>query len=135
MNFSAVNFLAVFVVAILHMVLGFLWYGPLFSKPWTKLMGMTEEQLRQANPNPAIYMIPFIGALVSAYVLALLIGSLGLTGPASGAGVGLLMGLGIFAPPFAANSVFGGKSFKLFLIDAGYPVISFVIMGAILGVW
>ena len=33
MNFTAVNFLAILVAAIAHMVVGFLWYGPLFSKP------------------------------------------------------------------------------------------------------
>lgn len=36
-----VNYLAILVAAVLSMVLGFLWYGPLFGKEWTKLMGVT----------------------------------------------------------------------------------------------
>ena len=33
------------------------------------------------------------------------------------------------------NYLFARKSFRLFLIDSGYFVVFFVVMGAILGAW
>ncbi|MBI3341870.1 DUF1761 domain-containing protein, partial [Candidatus Curtissbacteria bacterium] len=34
-----INYMAVVAAAVVNMVLGFLWYGPLFGKPWMKMMG------------------------------------------------------------------------------------------------
>jgi len=53
MNFTAVNVLAILVVGVAYMVVGFLWYGPLFAKPWMKLVGMTQEDL-QRGANSAV---------------------------------------------------------------------------------
>ena len=41
----SINYLAVLVSAVSAMVLGFLWFGPLFGKEWSKAMGWTEEQM------------------------------------------------------------------------------------------
>jgi len=135
MDFSAVNFLAILVAAIANLLLGFLWYGPLFSKPWMKLVGMTQEQVQQGGPSPIIYALPFIGSLISSYVLALFINSPGMQTLAGGAGVGLLAGLGFLAPTFGANALFGQKKIALYLIDVGYPIVSLIVAGAILGAW
>ena len=134
MNYSDVNFLAVLVAGVIHMVIGFLWYGPLFSKPWMKLVGMTQEQA-QGNPNPTIYLVPFVTALIGFYVLALFINAAGMGTLAGGATTGLLAGLGFLAAFSAANYLFSMKPFQLYLIDVGYPVLSLVIAGALLGAW
>ncbi len=135
MDFATVNFLAILVAAIANLLLGFLWYGPLFSKPWMKLVGMTQEQPRQGGPPPVIYALPFIGSLVSSYVLALFLNATGMGTPAGGAEVGLLTGLGFLAPTFGANALFGQKKLALYLIDVGYPIVSLIVAGAILGAW
>src|SRR5262245_51700624 len=69
-----VNYLAVLASAVAMMVLGFLWYGPLFGKTWSRLMGwgeMTPEKMaemqKKARPG---YAITFVGALLMAYVLS-----------------------------------------------------------------
>lgn len=135
MNFSAVNFLAVLVAAVANLLLGFLWYGPLFSKPWMKLMGMTRESMQQGGQSPIIYAVPFIGSLVTSYALALFINATGMGTAMGGAGVGLLAGLGFLAPAMGANALFGQKKFALYLIDTGYPIVSLIIAGVILGAW
>lgn len=43
------NFYMFFVAAIIPFVLGALWYGPLFGKPWMKMNGFTEESLKKGN--------------------------------------------------------------------------------------
>ena len=135
MNFLNVNFLAVFVGAIIEMLLGFLWYGPLFAKPWMALQGWTEERMRGTNPNPVIYLVPFIGALVTAYALALVIGATQMGTLAGGAGLGLLAGIGFIAPAFASNYTFSSRPLKLLSIDAGYYLVALVLIGALLGAW
>ena len=134
MNFTAVNFLAILVVGVAYMIVGFLWYGPLFAKPWMKLVGMTQEDL-QRGANPVMYLGTFVGALVAAYVLALFINATQMTTLLGGAGVGLLAGLGFVAPSFGANYIFGRRPLSLYLIDAGYQIVSLMIGGIILGLW
>jgi Protein of unknown function (DUF1761) len=135
MNFLSVNFLAVFVGALIEMGLGFVWYGPFFAKPWMALQGWTEERMRGPGPNPVIYVVPFIGALVTAYVLAVVIGATQMATLAGGAGLGLLVAIGFVLPAFASNYTFSSRPSKLYLIDAGYFVVAWVLIGALLGLW
>ena len=135
MNFLNVNFLAVFVGAIIEMVLGFLWYGPFFAKPWMALQGWTQERMQAGNTNQAIYLVPFVGALVTAYALALIISATQMGSLTGGMGIGLLAGIGIILPAFASNYTFGSRPFKLLLIDAGYYLVAYFLFGALLGAW
>ncbi len=43
------NFYMFFLAALIPFVLGGLWYGPLFGKPWMKSNGFTEEDLKGGN--------------------------------------------------------------------------------------
>ena len=133
MNYSDVNFLAILVAGVIHMILGFLWYGPLFSKPWMKLTGITQEQ--SGNPSPTIYLIPLVTALIGFYVLALFINAADMGTLAGGATTGLLAGLGFLATFAGSNYLFSNRPFQLYLIDIGYPVLSLAIAGALLGAW
>src|SRR4051812_25771133 len=67
-----INLLAVLVSAIVAMVLGGLWYGPFFVKPWMRLMGHDPETMRKPSGGEMakMYGIMTIGALFMAYVLA-----------------------------------------------------------------
>src|SRR5258708_15873212 len=67
-----INYLAVLVAALLSMPIGFLWYGPLFGKPWMKEMGMTKEKMTEAKKKGMgkSYLLMFLGSLVMSYVLA-----------------------------------------------------------------
>jgi hypothetical protein len=43
--------------------------------------------------------------------------------------------LGTVAPAVGSNYAFTGKPIALYLIDAGYPLVSLCMMGALLAVW
>jgi hypothetical protein len=43
--------------------------------------------------------------------------------------------LGFVATTLAVNTYFGGRTRALWLIDNGYQLLAFVLMGAILAVW
>jgi len=49
-SFAGINWLAVLVGVVFSNALGFLWYGPLFSKPWLKALGKTEAEV-QGSPS------------------------------------------------------------------------------------
>lgn len=49
MDMNSINWLGVLLAAVVPFVTGFLWYGPIFGRKWMGLVGMTEEQAKQAN--------------------------------------------------------------------------------------
>jgi hypothetical protein len=130
----AVNWLAVIAAAISMFVIGGIWYGPLFGKPWQKAAGLSDEQLRAGN-MPMIFGIAFVLALLMAANLAFLVTA---TPPlplsmivmyAIAAGLGFsTFGLGMVA-------VFERRSLSYVLINGAYLTLSFAVMGLILGLW
>ncbi len=44
-----VNYVAVVVAALANMVIGYVWFGPLFGKMYMRLQGMTQEQTNAAR--------------------------------------------------------------------------------------
>jgi Protein of unknown function (DUF1761) len=133
MGISHVNFLAVVVAALTSFLIGGLWYSRLlFGTAWMKESGMNEERIKQGNRS-AIFGTTFILALIIALNLAVF-----LQGPpnlAWGMTAGALAGIGWVAAAMGITYLFEQKSGKLFLINAGYHVVTFTIMGAILGAW
>ncbi len=131
--FAEVNFLAVLVAAISAFVLGGLWYSPvLFFKAWLDGAGLTEEDAQQGHPGK-IYGGAFVMTFIAATVLAVVIGDH--KSLAGGLHWGLFVGIGWVATSFATNYLFERRSLKLWLVNAGYNVVLFALMGAILGIW
>jgi hypothetical protein len=58
-----INWIAVFCSALVPLVVGFVWYGPLFGKAWLKASGLTEEQLKGAN-MAVIFGLTFVFSLM-----------------------------------------------------------------------
>jgi hypothetical protein len=63
---------AVLEAAVLHFILGGVWYGLIFGNKFIQLIGWTDAQLKQmqSQSNGKEYLIAFISPLVLAYVLA-----------------------------------------------------------------
>jgi hypothetical protein len=147
MHFPAINYLAVFVAAIVMFILGGLWYSPiLFAKKWIALQGRTEEQMRAqaaAANMPLLYISAFICALITAWVMAHLIGhfasavdpSVMHIDAAHGAMFGFVCWLGFAAPTSYATTIFTGTPKQKWLIDSSYNLVSFVLAGLIIAVW
>jgi Protein of unknown function (DUF1761) len=131
-HISAFSWLGILVAALSGFVVGGLWYGPLFQKPWMAASGMTLEKGAQGNK-----LLTFGGA----YVLNL-IGAIGLTivlgdhgGWGSGLHTGVFTGFFFVATALGVIYLFEQRPFKLWCINAGYQVVNFGVMGTILGVW
>jgi hypothetical protein len=123
--------LAVLAAAALMFVIGGLWYSTLlFERPWRRLMGLAEAQA----PNPRVFLISFIAALVIAVDLAFFLAAPNVD-IAFGATAGLAAGLGWVAMALGITYAFERRPLPLWLIDAGYHVVAFTLMGALLGAW
>ena len=136
-----VNYLAVLAAAVLAMGIGAVWYGPLFGKKWQELLGMTKEKVEQARAKGVAksYVLMFVGSLLMSYVLdhALIFASAYLKASGVGAGVevGIFNWLGFIAPVTLGVVLWEGKSWKLWLINNGYYLVTLVLMGILLALW
>src|ERR1044072_4342908 len=68
-----INYWAILACGVASMVIGSIWYGPLFGKIWIQLMGFTKEQMESAKKSGMAmqYAMAFASSIVMAYVLDL----------------------------------------------------------------
>jgi hypothetical protein len=133
-----VNWLAIGVSGIAYMVLGFLWYGPLFGAPWMKLLGKTKKDIENEMKEGGMgktYGASFLTALVMAYVTNVLVVLLNVTDVASAVGLGVMLWLGYVATSYASQVLYENKKFKLYLINVGYYLVTIVVAAVILTLW
>ncbi len=133
MEFPEINYLAVLVSALAFFVIGSVWYSPvLFANAWMKELGFSEEKPSTANMVKT-FGISFLLMLIMAFNLAAFIGN-GM-GWQYGLSAGALTGIGWVALAIGINYLYERKSFRIWLINAGYMAVSFSAMGAIIGAW
>ena len=131
------NYLAVVVAAIAYWLLGAVWFGVLFTKPWMQLENIPLEQAAAMKGAAAAfpYIMSFVLNLVIAFVLAQLCAWRNATTAARGASLGVLLWIGIVGPITYTTSMYEMRPLNLFLINEGYVLVGLFLMGAILGAW
>ncbi len=128
-----ISWLATLVATALAFALGGLWYGPLLGKAWMAEHGFTEEQLSK-DFNPAkTYGLTAVLAALSAVVFGIFLSMLGEHSALLAAGFGFSAGLFWVAASIGTNYLFERSSLRLFLINGGYHVVRFTLMGAAFG--
>lgn len=131
------NWLAVLAAAVLSMVLGFLWYGPLFGKPWMAAMGWTEEKAKEQGKGMGkAYGLMFVLALLASIGLADVVKLAGgrVTIP-EGTLLGLATAIAFVVTTNLPAVFFEGRPKKVFGIYASYQVVWFVLAGALFAAW
>jgi hypothetical protein len=128
------NYLAVFVAALAYWLLGALWYGVLFNKPWMALENMTIERAQSVSPVVP-YIVSFLLELLIAFSVAQLCIWRNANTAGRGASVGVLIWIGFLGPITFMNYMFEMRPKTLFAINEFYPLAGLVLMGAILGAW
>jgi hypothetical protein len=156
------NIYAILVASLVTLVVGFIWYNPkVFGTIWMRETGMTDEKAKQSNMLK-VFGLTIIYSFMLAFILPALVihqmGALGMVGgdptlakPSyeafladygtafrtfkHGALHGFVAGLFIALPVTAINALFEQKSWKYILINAGYWIVSMMIMGAIICGW
>lgn len=127
----ALNWFAIVTAALSAFALGGVWYGPLFKQAWCREAGL-DPALPPSHPA-RVFASAFVASLIAAAAFAWWLGPQ----PDLLRAVhdGLLAGLALVGTSFAINYAFAGRSLKLWLIDAGYHTLQFMLYGLILGAW
>ena len=133
------NYWAILVCGVFAMVLGAIWYGPIFGKTWMRIIGAIEmdeakrkEMQKKAMP---LYLLQFVLVLGQLYVLSHLTGGSGFIGMKSA----LWIWAGFVMPTIAGACMWTNDSrstaWTRFMIQAGYQLVCFLAFGYILGAW
>jgi hypothetical protein len=130
------NYLAIFVSALAYWLLGAVWYGVVFSKPWMALEHLTPEQATAMGMNPIFpYVISFLLNLVIAFVLAQICAWRNANTAARGAALGILVWIGFVGPITYTTYMYEMRPRALYAINEFYALVGLCLMGAILGAW
>ncbi|TDR19568.1 DUF1761 domain-containing protein [Marinicella litoralis] len=129
-DLQQLNWLAVLIATAAAFILGGIWYGPLFSKPWMKAFGLSSDEVNQRHPGK-VFGMAIMWTSVAAIMLALFIE------PDAdfhlGAMTGFFIGIGCITPFMGIHYAFEGRDWKILAINAGYSTLALTLMGAILG--
>jgi len=140
----SVNYLAIGGCVVANFILGWIWYGPLFGKPWAKEMGFPVD----FKPAPGQLIKSMIFSIIGAFLISYClthsqqvwrpsVWGVGPDGPNFGYGFmsGFFTWLGFFVPLLLNSLAWEGKSWKLFGINAAYHFISLQMLAMILAHW
>jgi len=129
-----INYPAVAVSGVVYWLLGAVWFGVVFSKPWMALEQITEEQARSMNP-----VLPYIITLALNMLIAFVLSQVCIWRNANTAGrgmaVGALLWIGFVGPVTFTTYMYEMRPKLLFAINQLFPLVGLCLMGAILGAW
>jgi hypothetical protein len=142
MDFSSINWLAVVACVIASMIIGGVWFSPKgFYPAWWKAIGKTDKDVpgdQSMSGMWIVWALVVLSSFVQAVFMSLMVTAMGsISGGAtlaSGAMAGFLLWLGFVAPSSLTNKLFADRV-KAWYYEAGNHLVTFVVMGAILGAW
>jgi hypothetical protein len=132
LSLEGINWLAVIVSAVVYFVIGALWYGFLFTKPFIRYRG---EIKPDDQGNLRDYALTFAADLVAAIVLAVILNAAGAVTLLDGVIVGIVVAVGFALSSSFVYTIYSGPHKLLWVIYSGYLMVAYVIMGAILVSW
>jgi len=133
-----INPIGVLVAAIANVIVGMIWYGPVFGKKWMKLVGKSESDMEKDKKEmPKIFAISFIGSLIMAFVLTVINKGINTEygQPENiffGAYIGILVWLGFVATVNLSDLLYEKRNQQLVSLQSGYYLVSLVLQGAII---
>jgi hypothetical protein len=133
-----INIWAILASAVASIVIGSIWFGPLFRKQFMEASGMdkmTPEQRSAAGgPMTTTYIVQLVASIVMFYVLARLVADTGEMTLSGGLMTAFWAWLGFVVPTQLGYALWGG-SMKMFWLTAGNMLITLLAAGAIIGGW
>jgi hypothetical protein len=156
-----INFVALFLAAIVTLVTGFIWYSPkVFGTIWMKENNLTQEELKKGNMLKIFGLTYIFSLMITMTLMSLTIhqsGAIGMVGGPPlidsakpsfaafmadygmayrtfkhGALHGFMSGLFFAFPLIGINGLFERKSWKYIFIHSGYWLLTLTLMGGII---
>jgi hypothetical protein len=137
MSFSMSQLLAVLAAAVAAWLIGALWYSPvMFAKAWVNAHGYTPEQLAAMKVMQGkVIGATLVAMILMAAVLQVFLRHLGADSIGDGVKWASHAWLGFAVPLGIIAHLYSQKKIAAWLIDTGYQLVYFLVMGAILGAW
>ncbi len=134
-NFIATHPLAILLCVVAYMIIGSVWYCPLFSKPWAAMHGIDISKKKKEDMTKGMIQ-GMTMSVITAFVIASVLGRgmdiLMIDNWTHPLIIATILWLPFTALPFAQNYAYLQKSYKLLFIDAGYMLIGMWAMSLIL---
>lgn len=132
-----VNWIAIVLAAASTMIVGSLWYGPLFGKAWIKLAKVKPDPNLSGQQAVTLYGGAFLASVVTAIVLAIatfvahkVFGGSYLVVALE---VAVLLWLGFTGARVYMHDAFEQRRKKLTLLNVSHELVTVVIMALIIG--
>lgn len=156
------NFYMIFVAALIPFLLGGIWYGPLFGKPWQSINGFTDEYLKKGN-MAVIFGVSYLLCVILSFALSgyaihqssvygLLVPEIGEAGSAiqqdaiaffekygdrhrtfgHGAAHGMFFALFMALPIIGVNALFERRGWKYIMLHFGYWLLTGILVCGLL---
>jgi len=127
--------IAVIVAAVAGWAFGAAWYMSL-AKPWTVAANIeVDENGRPVDESALPYILSMLAMILVAGMMRHTFALSGIETFGKGLISGLGVGLFFISPWIMINNAYGGRPFKLTLIDGGYATFGCAIIGAVLGLF
>lgn len=125
---------AVILAALVHMVVGAIWYSPrAYGLRWQLLARRHSRELQQTVR--IAYYASFVAALITSYVMAKLMELLEANTIWSGMSTGLWLWVGFVVTSFVPAYIYAKRPLMLLFIDCGYILFSLMAMGFVMSLF
>lgn len=140
MYFNAIfniNYVAVFVSALLYFVIGSIWFSAIFGNVWKQELKLNNIILQEPTHSALItkMVLAFIANIVTCIAIAFLVNMINSTTLGSGFILGVITSLGFAITTVGSVFIWENRSVKFFLIDIGYPVLGIIAASILLSIW
>lgn len=130
---SQINYTAVLIAGMVYYFLGYLWYSP--KKLGNIWLQLNYIKIDGKKNHSLLLLLAMISTLTASFILSYFIYLAGASGLVAGAAIGILASIGIMATTVGVSFISEERQIKLLIIDTGYHLIGFMVMGMIISVW
>jgi len=133
-----INIWAVILCMVLSVVLGSIWYGPLFGKKWMQLSGINMPA--DCKPSMSLMIKPMILSLIGAFLMSSVLtysivfhnAYFSTSGAGTAMSFAFVLWLGFFVPVYLNFAGWEGKPKALFFINSGYWLVFMLLASSII---
>lgn len=127
--FIHANYFVLAGAVIASFIFGSLWYGPIFGKMWSDLVGRKQET---SAPEPWVIIGTLIGTIFTTFVLAYF---QDIYKPYCSYGAAFFIWLGFYLPVLFGAVAWEGKPWNLLFLNGAYYFLNLQLISAILSFW
>jgi len=129
-----VAFLPILFAGVVSVVIGFVWYHPkVFGSAWVRLTNLSPEAVETGKKRmPLMAFFGLVASMLAAYVMNYFGVAWGVYDVIGAIELGFWCWIGFVAPTMLGIVLWEQKSFKLYLINVLYWLVSFIAMAIVL---